>query len=63
MSCKDRTMKGKQSRRIFGMLDEVAWYGEEDGCCRSSREKDQYGNTDSARDVVDFVGESVDVVR
>ena len=34
-----------------------------DGCRRSSRKENQHGNTDSARDVVDFVGESVDVVR
>ena len=43
--------------------DEVAWYSEEDKCCRSSWKENQHGNTDSARDVVDFVGESVDVVR
>ena len=30
---------------------------------RSSWKENQHGNTDSARDVVDFVGESVDVVR
>jgi len=43
--------------------DEVARHDREEPCCRSFREENQYSNTDSARDVVDFIGDVVDVVR
>ena len=43
--------------------DEVAWYGRKTGAVEVLGKENQHSNTDSARDVVDFVGESVDVVR